>query len=713
MVCLWRVPRALVVAAGLTLAFAGAANAATITVTTTSDETAVDGQVSLREAVMSVNGAADLNADVTANRTGSYGTNDTISVPPNASHYMVTTGELAASKTVTLTGSGSPTPIIDGNLSNRILHSTVASNGSLTVAGLEFTRGNFTAGAVNTQGGGAIQVDAGTLNVSNSIFAANSVTIGPGSGGGGGGGAIWSGGNATLSNTSFSGNSATVDAGNVNGGGAVYVSNLHNVSLTGDQFSGDSFTQTKGSANEGGGGLYNEGGATTLTGTSFSGETVTVAENGGNSGGGAIYDEGGGTTATMSSLVGNTLTVNPAVNVDGGGALYADGGAGDNVTLTATTIGRNTVNLSPSGTVNSGGGGIFSGGGPVSMVNSTLSDNSLSVSGGGQSSDGGGALLNYGNATFTNDTIAGNSANVRGGGLFVTGGPTQTLKNTTVALNTASPGTNCSGSMFMSTGNNIEDANTCNLTAGSDQKNTNPLIGPLQNNGGPTLTRAPLAGSPAIDHGDNAACPPTDQRGVSRPQPPGGKCDVGAVEYVAPASTPAAAGGGQTPAGGGLAGAKLASGLTLTSIEVHPQHPDACAAELNGRAVLSRVKCKRLFVDVAGTIAQGATGTLDVSMTSRFGHRKHSKHALASALRTQRSAAGASFANGRWHARLLVPGRNREPGDRWRIAAIFAGDAGHLPATVTCRVRLEAEGPRQGPSERRLSRHPRLQGCSQ
>jgi hypothetical protein len=127
--------------------------------------------------------------------------------------------------------------------------------------------------------------------------------------------------------------------------------------------------------------------------------------------------------------------------------------------------------------------------------------------------------------------------------------------------------------------------------------------------------------------------------------------------------------------------------------------------------VLTRLMCKRLFVDVAGTIAPGASGTLDVSMTSRFGHRKHTKQALASSLRAQPAAAAAAFANGRWHARLLLPGRNREPGTRWQIAAAYAGDAGHLTATVTCRVRLEAEGPRQGPSERRLSRHPRPQGC--
>jgi hypothetical protein len=45
-----------------------------------------------------------------------------------------------------------------------------------------------------------------------------------------------------------------------------------------------------------------------------------------------------------------------------------------------------------------------------------------------------------------------------------------------------------------------------------------PRLGPLANNGGPTQTHALLAGSPAIDHGDNTNAPATDQRGVARPR---------------------------------------------------------------------------------------------------------------------------------------------------------------------------------------------------
>ena len=53
------------------------------------------------------------------------------------------------------------------------------------------------------------------------------------------------------------------------------------------------------------------------------------------------------------------------------------------------------------------------------------------------------------------------------------------------------------------------------LNASGDQVNTDPLLGPLQNNGGPTLTHALLTGSPAIDTGDPSFTPPPsyDQRG--------------------------------------------------------------------------------------------------------------------------------------------------------------------------------------------------------
>jgi hypothetical protein len=93
-----------------------------------------------------------------------------------------------------------------------------------------------------------------------------------------------------------------------------------------------------------------------------------------------------------------------------------------------------------------------------------------------------------------------------------------------------------SASHITSNGNNLSSDGTCaayftqTLPLLADWNNVSANLGPLANNGGSTLTHLPLPGSKAIDTGDNSACPPTDQRGVTRPQGP--RCDIGAVEYV-------------------------------------------------------------------------------------------------------------------------------------------------------------------------------------
>jgi hypothetical protein len=87
-----------------------------------------------------------------------------------------------------------------------------------------------------------------------------------------------------------------------------------------------------------------------------------------------------------------------------------------------------------------------------------------------------------------------------------------------------------------SQGYNLESGTDCGFTGTGDLRNTDPKLGPLQDNGGPTWTRALQDGSPAIDVGsctDIAGNPVnTDQRGYNRPYPAGPYCDVGAYEYV-------------------------------------------------------------------------------------------------------------------------------------------------------------------------------------
>jgi hypothetical protein len=169
-------------------------------------------------------------------------------------------------------------------------------------------------------------------------------------------------------------------------------------------------------------------------------------------------------------------------------------------------------------------GGVSHLSGLANITNSTISGNKAALSGGG-------VVAASASINVRNSTIASNKSGGLGGGIMTAGpGSTVLVKNTIVAGNSI---VNCAdfgqlGGAIFSQGNNISSDDSCDFTEATDKQNTNPRLGPLQNNGGPTDTRAILAGSPAIDAGTNVDCPATDQRGVARPQ--GTRCDIGAFE---------------------------------------------------------------------------------------------------------------------------------------------------------------------------------------
>jgi len=144
--------------------------------------------------------------------------------------------------------------------------------------------------------------------------------------------------------------------------------------------------------------------------------------------------------------------------------------------------------------------------------------------------------------TLVNATVAGNQAkggtgsstgSESGGGIDLALGLAMST-NSVVSGNSAATGPDCDGTVN-SGGHNLlgSDASCSGFTGTGDLVNMDPLLGPLQNNGGPTQTMALLDGSPAIDAADDAVCAAPrvngkDQRRVSRPQGP--HCDIGAYE---------------------------------------------------------------------------------------------------------------------------------------------------------------------------------------
>jgi hypothetical protein len=140
-------------------------------------------------------------------------------------------------------------------------------------------------------------------------------------------------------------------------------------------------------------------------------------------------------------------------------------------------------------------------------------------------------------ATITNTTITNND----GIGIFSTGNVGQPAP---MSLNGVSITNNTTAGVQAYFNGHVEYRNSIVIPApvaldgastvtdlGGNITSGDPLLGPLQNNGGPTMTRLPLAGSPAIDGGIAAICAAVDQRGTTRPQGVG--CDIGAVEVVA------------------------------------------------------------------------------------------------------------------------------------------------------------------------------------
>lgn len=459
------------------------------------------------------------------------------------SGFLTMTNSVVEGNTAVTIGGG----IFNGADNSLIISSTIQNN---TANGSN----------INAPGGGGI-ANGGTLTISNSQVISNHA---PNYGGGG----LLNTYSLMLQNTEVANNTA------------VYGGGLYNFESPLSVTYGSGLLLKENSA-WAGGGVYGHAGRVILDNSLVDGNTAvtmgggvfvsvnaavavinnsTVQNNTAN-GSTPVWPGGGGIFNMEVLYIFNSQVIsNHAPYYGGGGvvnhhALYLDearlahndalyGGGLFNLTATAfvsgtdTTIEQNTAST---------GGGIYSITGTLTLNNSTISRNTATY-------NAGGAFVARGAGSFTNVTVSGNQAGWDGGGLYVYEQDFAIL-NSTLVSNTAQGGAvyifdaqsvltltnsiiannqwgNCTGYPPLSGGHNLDSGITCGLNAPGDLNNTNPMLGTLQDNGGPTETHTFTGPSPAIDGGDNASCPPTDQRGILRPQGPA--CDIGAVEFVLP-----------------------------------------------------------------------------------------------------------------------------------------------------------------------------------
>jgi len=403
-------------------------------------------------------------------------------VPVPAGTYLLTLGQLVVSDDVSIAGAGQTNTIIDGNAS-----SGVFGIGSGVVAGIS---------GVTIQNGyrGGIS-NNGDLTLSNSTVSGNTAASG---------GGIQSWGTLTLTNSTVSDNTVFYGFGG------------------GIEFRGDlTLVHSTVSGNEGyygGGGIYGSG-------TANLNYSVVTANSASALNCGPCFAGGGGIFILSGDLALTNSTVSGNIAAEAGGGIQSWG----TLTLTNSTVSGNSADRGGSGIVagriltltNSTVSGNF-GDGVVASSNSTLTNSTVSGNFGN-----GVVSSSHSNLTLTNSTVSGNTRYGISGHRNYSD---TSLTNTIVADNGEYGHLwNCDGSSFTSLGYNLADDTSCGFTEPTDLIVADAMLGPLQDNGGPTETHALLPGSPAIDAG-SPDCPPpdTDQRGVVRPQ--GAACDIGAFE---------------------------------------------------------------------------------------------------------------------------------------------------------------------------------------
>jgi len=341
--------------------------------------------------------------------------------------------------------------------------------------------------SASAEGGGLWNSAAGTMMIDGAKIKAN---VASGDDADKGGGGLYNdGGTMSVTNSIIRGNVASGASGS--GGGIL--NNMGTLSVSDSTIAGNKSSRA-------GGGIEDNAGVTMDL------ENVRLLKNStgaapGN--GGALHISGPGTV----NVIDNIVAENSAA-AEGGGLWNSAVGT---LNVSGTTLNKNMTEGDADG---NGGGALYNDGGDLTVSNSTVTGNSAA------NGDGGGLLNGAGTSTLVNVTIAGNS----GSGVANTG-DNVILKNSIVAMNDV----DCANAVHTDGAPNLDSDGTCDVST-----TASPMLGMLANNGGPTATLAPMAGSPVLNAGDSAICADApvngvDQRGVARS---GDSCNLGAFEGI-------------------------------------------------------------------------------------------------------------------------------------------------------------------------------------
>jgi CSLREA domain-containing protein len=536
------------------------ASAATFVVSTTADTQDAsagngvcadsNGACSLRAAITEAN--ALTGADIITLPAGTYTT-----TLPVTGEDVNAGGDFDITSPMTINGADAGTTIIQANAlpdtaTERVIHCVTAAT-AVAINDVTIRHGNSPA----TTSGGGIRLETATTNLTLNRVV---VTSNRSAGSGGGISMVTSGMVLNVNDSTVSNNRAgsSVAGSTGNGAGIGVFANV-TVNITNTIVTGNANNSSVSNAIGGGLSISTAaavGATVTITGSTISNNSSTSTLEGGAGIAGGIYNLQANLNIVNSRVSGNTSSFHTGVRT------FSSTGGAANTTITNSTISNNTATVAGGGVTNAALSSLAA---TTTITGSTISDNiatdvmtSEGVSGGIEnfSSQGGLATVNATNSTISgNDadfgggigcdgagatinlsysTLASNTATTAGGGVHVTGDGVINLKNSIVADNSSATGPDILGTITSQNYNHVENiADGTFVALANDVVGSDPVLGLLANNGGPTLTHLPGRTSPVLNTiaGGTSECGTTvatDQRGFTRPV--GAGCEKGSVE---------------------------------------------------------------------------------------------------------------------------------------------------------------------------------------